>query len=141
MTTETAAVKGLTLHVYRDAGRGIDCTNGGITATATRVTLVGLTAPDLGREITRLPEWQISEPSPDAPPVVAVINRWRGSSRYAYLAPVEITAGEIATPRPGRFMFGGNFAATDDSRFSGVLAYYLNNDGPDILRVYDRIES
>ncbi|NKY53887.1 hypothetical protein [Nocardia vermiculata] len=140
-TTTASAVKGLTLHVYRNAAAEMDHTNGGITATATRVTLVGISVEDLGGEVTRLPDWQVSTPTEDAPPVVAVVNRrWNGTARYAFLAPAEIRDNEIQRPPAGRYMFGGNYAATHDSRFRNALSYYLNNEGPDVLRVHDRTE-
>lgn len=139
--TTTAAVKGLTLYVYRDASAEMDHTNGGITATATRLTLVGISAEELGNEIARPRDWQILTPTKDAPPVVAVVKRrWNRTGLYAFLVPAEIQNNNIPQPPAGRFMFGGNFAATSDSRLPSVLADYLDNDRPDILRVHDRTE-
>lgn len=141
MTTATpTAVKGLTLHVYRDASAESDHTNGGITATAARLTVVGLTVQDLGGAVTPIPDWRVSPPTEDAPPVVAVIQRrWPGTGYTVYLAPVEIDNGIIRYSSGRMYMFGGNFAATHDSRFSDALAAQLGYR-PDAVRVHDRTE-
>ncbi|NKY89873.1 hypothetical protein [Nocardia veterana] len=139
-TTATAAkpVKGLTLHVFRDTALS-DCTNGGITARAQRVTLVGLCDFEFGGEPTRLPEWQLTPPSEDAPAVVAVVLDHFGGERNAFLVPVEIRDNELQRPHLYRLSHGGNFAGVSDSRFGSTLYRYLGYR-PDVLRVHDRTE-
>ncbi|MGN2642308.1 hypothetical protein ACTD5D_40295 [Nocardia takedensis] len=142
MTTDTPpAVKGLLLFVYRNADSEIDTTHGGITAAADRVTLVGILTEESDGAITRVPEWRVSMPTEQAPPVIAVVkHRHARPQRHAFLVPVEIRDGQIQTPPTGRFMFGGNYAATTDSRVPTVLTDHLHQHGPEILPVHDRAE-
>lgn len=120
------ARKGLLLTVYRPAGWP-DATNGGITATAAKVTVTGIRLGD--HEVQPLPrDMQVFAPTGDAPEVTLTVRTF-GRSTWRHLEPV--------TPSPaGRtgYMDGGNYAATTDSRWTE-----LTGDGHPVS-VHDRTE-
>lgn len=93
-------MKGLHISVYRDAD-GSDCTNGGISSTHQRLTLIGAGIDP------------VFEPSADAPAVTVVTRNVFGEI-YKHLVPCD---PETAQPLPGWYMFGGNYGKTSDSRF------------------------
>lgn len=146
------APKGLRLDVYR-AAHGMDCTLHGITSEHTDVTLIGYQTdaeialtdesatidvyPDLA--LRRLPRTsQVFAATDDAPAVVLVVRTHHGLSggreRYAYLAPL----AALATHK--WVMFGGNYAATTDSRLPELLGT-LTGSRHSILPVHDRTEN
>jgi hypothetical protein len=111
------AVRGLHISVLRDASHNGDCTNNGVSAQHTTLTLVGegINGP--------------FEPSPDAPAVKLVKRNLPGRSgqriEYLHLEPVD------AGYNGGRWlMAGGNFGWTSDSRFP--------SDYP--ISIHDRFE-
>lgn len=111
--------KGLTLEVFR--GR-FEATNGGLSSGVTEITVVGLGkgsemfAPD-----SRAPAFRLESHVP-------------GCLR---LVPVDDPrAGNCAGP-----MFGGNYAATSDSRFSKVCERLLGHRFYGAVAIHDRYES
>lgn len=124
-------MKGLSVSVYRSAGIG-DCTNGGISSGADKLILVGVIR---GGEFEPLPRGsQVFEPRPDAPAVVLVESRL--PAKYGpHLEPYEPGPASHVGP-----MFGGNYAASSDSRWSelGDLFGHGRLDG---VPIHDRYES
>lgn len=141
--TTTSDIKGLALSVYRSAAFDTDCTRGGITATADRVTVVGvidLTDPRVRGTVVRVADWLATPVREDAPPVVVVVERtgfWRNGAPEAHLEPVEIT-GDGRILRGSHAIFGGNFAGQGASQFGQVLSALLGYPAPGVLRVHDR---
>ncbi|CCG43227.1 hypothetical protein [Magnetospirillum molischianum] len=86
--------KGMIASVYRDAD-GVDCTNGGISSKADRVLIVGEGVPEIFAERSGMPTLLLVDRGPNLPPAL-------------------YPADDL---RPGRFMFGGNFAYSSDSRW------------------------
>lgn len=106
----------LTVSIYRDARLRGDCTNGGISgleAGNVGLTLMNVNGPD-------------DEPREGFPPALLVPHLCFGEQkgrRLARIVPavhapndVELGACEWV-PASGWAMFGGNYAATSDSRF------------------------
>jgi hypothetical protein len=142
--TDSHPVKGLRIDVYRNAAERIDCTLNGVTAAHETLTLVGVidaSGPDMPA-FAPVPEWRVSAPSPDAPPVAVVVEQgWRATGdRYAFLVPVVVRPNGTVARRPGHAMHGGNFAGTGDSRFARVLRRVTGYENPGVLRVHDRFE-
>lgn len=126
MTATAEPMRGLKLQVYRTV-RSEDCTNGGITAEANQVTLVGVMDQG-GGEIVALPQGSRKwEPAPDAPAVVLVKRPGLGD----YLRPLG-----SGSPRTwGWCGMGGNYA-DGDSRFTALLARGFYGAVP----IHDRFE-
>lgn len=103
---------GLTVNVYRNAGP--DCTAGGISATADRICLVNVTGPN--------------EPSVDAPAAMVTDNALGNKivvPARAYVDGDTETGRRIQyIPVDGWPMFGGNYAASCDSRFARAAGIY-----------------
>jgi hypothetical protein len=120
--------KGLLLSVYKNAN--CDCTNGGVTATATQLTLVGIKR---GGEIEPLsPRAQVFAPTKDAPAVILCESALPGM--YGpHLEPLEHADG--VGP-----MMGGNYAASSDSRWS-ELGELFGHGRISAVPVHDRVES
>jgi hypothetical protein len=96
-------MNGLIIEVYRSkdtTGNDSDCTNGGISATFDRLTLIGkgISGP--------------FAPTPERP-AVTMITRTICGEEYKHIVPCD----ENAQPLPGWYMFGGNYGVTSDSRF------------------------
>lgn len=122
-------MKGLTLNVYRHADG--DFTNGGVSSRHTRLTLVGVRRNGV---VSELPKYaQVVEPREDAPAVVLVESALP-HLEGPHIEPVDYdTSG---TPP----MFGGNYAASSDSRWS-ELGDVFGHGRISAVRVHDRIES
>ncbi|QOH59748.1 hypothetical protein [Rhodococcus rhodochrous] len=144
---------GLLLDVYR-AHRLGDCTNGGISAAADALLLVGVLDERRARtgRIAPLPSGctphgvrsHVGGREQISPAVAVRIRRYafvEGS--YAALVGVGWNADhrryELA--EPGRVvMFGGNYAGTSDSRLGELSERYLGHRSI-ILPIHDRIEA
>lgn len=112
---------GLRVSVYRDAS-GADTTNGGISSEVERLTVVNVEGP--------------FEPNADAPPVMLVKAGRNGD--YPVLFRAERRDGDwIVRTRSSVVgpMFGGNYAASSDSRFSRAVGHY------GAVPIHDRFES
>lgn len=110
---------GMIVSVYR-ADRG-DCTNGGMSAFATKLCLVNVDGP--------------FEPSYDIPAAILTTN----NVGNPVIKPARQDVGCPWTVQPGWFMFGGNYAATSDSRFSEAVSK-LSPDFYGALPIHDRQE-
>ncbi|APD18240.1 hypothetical protein SEA_HAMMY_77 [Mycobacterium phage Hammy] len=123
--------RGLRLNVFRwSLG---DCTNGGVSAAASHLTLVGYVKP--GEKAVRdLPaRSQVFPVNADAPAVVMVESNLRGA--LPHLVP-------LAEYEAGKWLMSGGNHAGGDSRFGDLIASVF--DGPKCvatLPVHDRIES
>jgi hypothetical protein len=122
---------GLVADVYRNATM-LDCTNGGVSAHHDRVLLVGdgfsgpvkvAEHPD-GRFEVVIPEGWTTAPYADLP-ILRLVRRTIDREHLS-LEPVG------RWRREGHHMFGGNYAATSDSRMAAVSDYPLP--------IHDRVE-
>lgn len=109
---------GLIVNVYRPAGRDSDCTNGGLSSRVDRLCLVNVDGP--------------FDPSPEAP---AALLR-HGPLKSLNIVPCD---GE-AQALPGWFMFGGNLAATSDSRFGEAVRAMTGGQHVGAVNIHDRLE-
>lgn len=144
MTKTEGSRHGLTLTVLRDAS-GADCTLGGISSRAARLTLVGTLDSTAGpaHEVDPMPERsRIVSPSADRPAVAVELRRHPfNDSRYAHLVPVRWdheTRRYVRTN--GWSMAGGNYATACDSRFRELIEQVLGHSAP-ALAIHDRIET
>ncbi|AFN37770.1 hypothetical protein FGG44_gp82 [Mycobacterium phage MacnCheese] len=128
---------GLRMQVYRSSLG--DCTNGGVSAAASHLTLVGYVKPgtigerNSEREVLPLPKGsQVFKASAEAPAVVMVESNLRGA--LPHLVPLDaFLAGKWT-------MHGGNLSG-GDSRFGELIERTFG--GPkcvSTLPVHDRIE-
>lgn len=123
---EKAEVRGLILNVYRSAD-GANCTNGGYTARFTQLTLVGVRDETKGHNAPVEPlgrQSQVFAPTAERPAVI-LVKRHIGRILW-HLVPAGFE-GQW-------FMFGGNYAATSDSRFGDITGIY------GAIAVHDRVE-
>lgn len=104
--------RGLLATIYR-AADGRDCTLGGISSRVQRVVICG---PGID---------PIFEATEDAPPMLVTPD---GIGDGFHLVPAPEVSGGNGLP-----MFGGNFAATSDSRIRRATK-------ADALRIHDRYE-
>lgn len=106
---------GLTVSVYRDAGSDYDCTMNGVTKRFTRLCVINADGP--------------FEPSEDCPAVKLEV----GPFNSIRLVPVEVEDEWT--------MFGGNYAATSDSRLGYAIKAMTGYDFYGAIPVHDRVES
>jgi hypothetical protein len=106
---------GLIVSVYTNAGSGSDHSMNGVTNRFNRLCVINVDGP--------------FDPSDDCPAVLLEQGALDGT---AVLRPVE--AGDNWT------MFGGNFAATSDSRFHYAIENITGNRFYGAIPVHDRIE-
>lgn len=104
---------GLTVYFYKNPLG--DCTNGGVSSKFTEGVVVNVDGP--------------SKPRDDAPAMLLVKGYAPGT--------VRIVPADVGT---GRSMFGGNYAATSDSRFSEALEKLLGHRFYGAVAVHDRFE-
>lgn len=107
---------GLTVDVFRDSSH-YDCTNGGMTSRFNRVCLVNVDGP--------------SEPTLDIPAAVLVKGNLPNTAK---VVPEEALNNGDWT------MFGGNFVATSDSRFSRAVEAITGYHFYGAIPVHDRVE-
>ena len=109
---------GMIVYVYRDAHLADDCSNNGVSARFTRLCVVNVDGP--------------FEPKDDMPAVKLVEGPFRGTF---HLKPVDlIDSGKVV-------MFGGNYAATSDSRFGKAISTITGqNFSNGIAPIHDRVE-
>ncbi len=113
----TKPLKGLLINVYRSDTGSSDCTNGGVSAKAKWLLLVGPGVPE------------IFEEAPDRP----VVRFKVGPMNTLRLVP-DATVGKWV-------MFGGNYGSSSDSRFGeAVRAQGVQNDGFYPVPIFDRVE-
>src|SRR5881227_328614 len=140
MSIQNLDPKGLRLDVYRNAAHGgTGATNGGVTGTHTRLTLIGYQARP-GGPIQPLPQdSQVFGVTEDAPAVVLVPSNLSGVFTAPHLVPEDIVrygAGPNVGP-----MFGGNYAGASDSRFNDLIRRVYEHDGDGLVAVHDRVET
>lgn len=104
---------GLLVDVYRTKGR--DCTNGGISSGFDTLCLVNVPGP--------------FDPSDSAPAAMLVKGYAAGTVR---VVPADI--GDCRTT------FGGNFAATSDSRFGEAVRNLIGGEFYGAVAIHDRFE-
>jgi hypothetical protein len=101
---------GMIVYVYRDAD-GSDCTAGGISSKFNKLTIINVDGP--------------FDPTPDAPAVVLE----NGPLNSMRIVPVFKPEGAVGP------MFGGNYAASSDSRVRDAIGFY------GAVAIHDRFES
>lgn len=105
---------GLIVSIYRNAELRGDCTAGGVSSRYTRLTLTNVSGP--------------FEPTDDAPAAILESHY----PRILRIRPLE--AGEAWV------MFGGNFAATSDSRFRETCERLTGCAFYGAVAIHDRVE-
>lgn len=130
-------MKGLRLTVYRAAGRYPDCSNGGVSAKADVLTVVGRLVDG---KVEPLPEGsRVFSPSEDAPAVVLVPSRVPGYSATPHLIPLEFVEG--LPPGTVGPMDGGNYAGSSDSRFAELGKFFFPLLRLGAVAIHDRVET
>lgn len=125
---------GLNVNVFRDSLG--DCTNGGVSSKVDRLCVVNIDGTAV--------------PSPDCSPVI-LESHGRGIVRLVPAVPAELPDvvrlgvdyyKNGAWARDGRWlMFGGNYAATSDSRFTEAAERLLGHRWYGAVAIHDRYES
>ena len=105
---------GLIVSVYKD-GSGYDCTNNGVTNRADYLCVVNVDGP--------------FEPDPTRPAVCLEPGVFPGT---AVITPVEVKGQSR--------MFGGNYAASSDSRWCRAVEQITGNPFYGAVPVHDRVE-
>lgn len=134
---------GVWVDVYRHAG-GSDCTGGGVSGTATELTVVGAIRTHVVRGVTvygpLIPtDALIAGPAPHpsdsgAPSVVLITADWNW-----YLVPWDLRhSAPEGWVGP---MHGGNHATTCDARWAEFLRAAGVPEHVTILRIHDRIDT
>lgn len=111
---------GLLLDVYRNDGA--DCTNGGVSSKSNRVCVVNVDGPFF---------------SDYTNPAVMLE---AGPCNSIRLVPSRKDAFGNNVPIEGVRMFGGNYAATSDSRFGEACARLLGHPWYGAVAIHDRFE-
>lgn len=112
---------GLRVNVYR-AADGRDCTNGGISAKATCLCVVNIDGP--------------FKPDYSTPAAILTTNQFGDP----ILKPARKGFEEEWEVEPVWFMFGGNYAASSDSRFSCALSSIMGIPFYGAIPIHDRHE-
>lgn len=110
---------GIHAYVYRsDLG---DCTNGGISSKAKGLTIVNANGP--------------FEPDDNHPAAMLVSH-----VNHAVIRPAEKDSEGVYHPVNKWWMFGGNYAATSDSRFGEAVERLLGRKFYGAVPIHDRCE-
>lgn len=107
---------GLRINVYRPAD-GHDCTNDGISSRVNELTLVTTPGP--------------FDPTPDAPAAYLVKGHTPGTARIVW-RPIGGEGKHV--------MFGGNYGATSDSRFTRHIEDLTGAPFYGAVPIHDRYE-
>ena len=113
---------GLLVEIYK-AARGGDCTMGGISSKALELCLVNVTGPFEPSEhihAAMLVRGNLPGTLRIVPAVKSVTGQWLQDSRW--------------------LMFGGNYAATSDSRFTDACEKLLDHRFYGAVAIHDRHE-
>jgi hypothetical protein len=108
---------GLNVSVYRDTSHNVDCTLNGVTSRFSRLNVVNVDGP--------------FEPREDCPAVMLVKGNLPGTVKIVPVA--ELDKGSWT-------MFGGNYAATSDSRFNEAIEKITGARFYGAVPVHDRVE-
>jgi hypothetical protein len=109
---------GLNISVFKDSSSNYDCTAGGITSRFNRLCVVNVNGP--------------FDPTDDTPAVMLVKGNMPGTVK---IVPVE------ELDKGSWTMFGGNYAATSDSRFSQAIEKIVGGRFYGAVPVHDRVEN
>ena len=118
-------MKGLTLYVYRTHER--DCTLGGVSSKANRLTLVGDGIPE------------IDEATEDAPEIVLQRSNAVNSNDDRQIS-LRLIPPHLLDERRWT-MFGGNFATTCDSRLGDAIERITGRRFFGAIPIHDRVEN
>lgn len=115
-------MKCISINVYRDA-QGYDCTNGGISSIYKDIL------------IPHEEGWISVDENNPPENLCKVVRRTLWGKEYLHIEPVK-KATEIG------YMFGGNYAASSDSRFHEISEYPLPiHDRQETQKMYDLLTS
>jgi len=126
--------KGMLVFTYRDAS-GTDCTAGGLSSRHVKFILTGEGMPEIFTPSADSPELVLVRAFADNPHMA----HWRAIPDDLIVRDED--GGIVLNERTGEpktkhwVMYGGNFVATSDSRFSQVLGREV-----EVVKVYDRVE-
>lgn len=111
---------GMLVSVYKDASSNYDCTNGGVSSR----DIKGLCLTNVDGPFDPCDEY----------PAAQLVFKNTGFSKIVKVVPEEELEKGSWT------MFGGNYAATSDSRFSEKVKSMLGNDFYGAVPIHDRVE-
>jgi hypothetical protein len=120
--SNVGTTSGLIVSVFRDGDS--DFSRGGVSADHTQLTVVNIAGP--------------FGPIDDRPAVMLI--QGPGSGPNPVIVPAVLSDAGAWKPAPGWWMFGGNYAATSDSRFSEAITRLGGTRGM-AVKVHDRIEA
>lgn len=109
--------------VYRDAESGYDCTNGGVSSRFARLLVIS--------EDEALP----ADPMHDPQTPVCILTRSTRTHPVIRPHPALLRGGAKAWT-----MFGGNFAASSDSRFIDAVEQISGTRSTRAVSIHDREE-
>lgn len=129
------------LSVLRNSMWSADATLGGVTSTHDQLALVGyIQLRD--EDVSPLRDGVPGRIDPDqAPPVVLQANHVYGEITVALVPLIYVESTGVWRYEPGRFMAGGNYAATSDSRVSRLVSWMIGHRFYGALAVHDRDEN
>lgn len=119
---------GLIIDVYRNAGRGGDCTLDGVSSKCTSLCLVNVSGPSTPTDATPA-AMLVPGNTPGTLKIVAAVKA-EGSTTYVPLRHPNATGP----------MMGGNYGATSDSRFSEACERLLGHAFYGAVPIHDRFE-
>lgn len=131
MGTSRTPWRSWALTVYRRAGE--DCSSGGITSSAHKLSLVGVLRHDLGDSVEPVPS-RIQPEGVRHPVILA------GRDGDAYLAPAVLEEGQWTVDCTSFWVDGGNFAHGSGPEWAVVVASF-RIPSTVAVRVHDRCRS
>lgn len=131
---------GLIIEVYRTAGLGgTDCTRGGVSSRADRLTVVGTVDRERRAMVRPMPrDAQVFGPRDDAPAVA--LRPTNGGAGGACIVPVEMGPDGVYRTVDAWVMMGGNYGGTSDSRWSRLVETITGARFYGAVAIHDRIE-
>jgi hypothetical protein len=126
--------KGLIVNVARSTGT--DCSRNGLSARFDTLTVVGTLGKDDAKKVTPLPfDARVFDAHANRPAVA--LRLWAGPS--VHVVPVQQTGDGYAVIDEW-VMFGGNYAASSDSRLRRTVEDLLGHSFYGAISIHDRIE-
>lgn len=118
----------LTVNIYTD---GTDCTNGGVSSKAKKLTVVNVKG-------WRKPSKELFEKCPPVKLINKSYTLFGNRFNNIILVPVDPETLEIDKSK--RYMAGGNFGYTSDSRFNNLVRDLNDGYSMGAISIHDRVE-